>query len=323
MTLRDAPRASAIICRRDAETLLAHVLHRNRARLLAHADDDLPAPDLDTFRSLVTRRAAQHPLQHLTGTQEISASPSASPPKSSSHGPKPSISSKPSSTSPRSQPYPHLPIADVGTGSGAIASRSPPSSSTPTSLPSTSPRPPSPSPATTPAAWASTPASASSKGPPHAAPHARAPRDPLFTADHSPRSSSAPTRRTPPRRPRPNPFDTPTFDIIASNPPRPQQHQPRPRGPRPRTSARLVRRPRRPRHYRRHSLRPLTSSAPAAFSPSKSASVSATPSSNFSPTGTPFASSTTRLHPSRRPRPPPLARLHVAHVALWHDTLSP
>ena len=72
MTLHDALlEASSSISRRDAETLLAHILRRDRAWLLAHSDDDLPASDLDTLRSLVARRAAQQPLQHLTGTQEF------------------------------------------------------------------------------------------------------------------------------------------------------------------------------------------------------------------------------------------------------------
>src|SRR5215469_16891862 len=46
MTLRDALlEASATISRRDAETLLVHVLQRDRAWLLAHTDDNLAAPE--------------------------------------------------------------------------------------------------------------------------------------------------------------------------------------------------------------------------------------------------------------------------------------
>ena len=72
MTLRDALlEASTHIARRDAETLLAHTLHRDRAWLLAHTEDDLSPRDLESFRALTARRAAQQPLQHITGTQEF------------------------------------------------------------------------------------------------------------------------------------------------------------------------------------------------------------------------------------------------------------
>jgi release factor glutamine methyltransferase len=72
MTLRDALlEASTHIARRDAETLLAHTLHHDRAWLLAHAEDELSPKDLEFFRSLTARRAKQEPLQHITGTQEF------------------------------------------------------------------------------------------------------------------------------------------------------------------------------------------------------------------------------------------------------------
>lgn len=72
MTLRDALlEASASIPRRDAETLLAHTIHHDRAWLLAHTEDELSANDLESFRALTARRAAQEPLQYITGTQEF------------------------------------------------------------------------------------------------------------------------------------------------------------------------------------------------------------------------------------------------------------
>jgi release factor glutamine methyltransferase len=57
--------------RRDAETLLAHILTRDRAWLLAHSDDPLSTENLETLRALTARRAAHEPLQHLTGQQEF------------------------------------------------------------------------------------------------------------------------------------------------------------------------------------------------------------------------------------------------------------
>ncbi|MBW4040229.1 MAG: peptide chain release factor N(5)-glutamine methyltransferase, partial [Acidobacteria bacterium] len=54
--------ASTSIARRDAETLLAHILQRDRAWLYAHPEAELPPADLDRLRSLTARRAAAEPL---------------------------------------------------------------------------------------------------------------------------------------------------------------------------------------------------------------------------------------------------------------------
>ncbi|MCA1632132.1 MAG: peptide chain release factor N(5)-glutamine methyltransferase [Acidobacteria bacterium] len=57
--------------RREAGSLLAHTLGRDRAYLLTH-DDEAPAPaKLSLFRGLVERRAAGEPLQYVTGRQEF------------------------------------------------------------------------------------------------------------------------------------------------------------------------------------------------------------------------------------------------------------
>jgi len=122
MTLREALlEASATISRRDAETLLAHILQNDRAWVLAHADDDLPAAELDSFRVLAARRAAQQPLQHLTGTQEffgltLRVTPDVLIPRPETEHLVEAVLDWA-----RSQPDQHLRIVDVGTGSGAIA----------------------------------------------------------------------------------------------------------------------------------------------------------------------------------------------------------
>jgi release factor glutamine methyltransferase len=56
---------------RDAEVLLAHVLGVTRASLQARPDREVGPSDEGRFRSLVARRAAREPLQHLTGRQEF------------------------------------------------------------------------------------------------------------------------------------------------------------------------------------------------------------------------------------------------------------
>jgi release factor glutamine methyltransferase len=73
MTVREAiaNALAAEVSRRDAEVLLAHVLRRERVWLLAHFDDDVAAEELITLQALCARRAATEPLQHLTGTQEF------------------------------------------------------------------------------------------------------------------------------------------------------------------------------------------------------------------------------------------------------------
>ncbi len=75
MLLRQAiNEAETRITRRDAETLLLHVLRtggRDRAWLLAHPEAPLTDGQLAEFGALVTRRAGQEPLQYLTGCQEF------------------------------------------------------------------------------------------------------------------------------------------------------------------------------------------------------------------------------------------------------------
>ncbi len=72
MTLREAlAEASISIPRREAETLLAHLLFRDRAWLIAHAETDLSTTLLHAYRSLVQHRAAREPIQYLTGVQEF------------------------------------------------------------------------------------------------------------------------------------------------------------------------------------------------------------------------------------------------------------
>ena len=63
--------ATAGILRRDAETLLLHLLNRNRAWLLAHPEAVLTPEQHATFEAMTARRAGGEPLQYLTGHQEF------------------------------------------------------------------------------------------------------------------------------------------------------------------------------------------------------------------------------------------------------------
>lgn len=73
--LRDAAaelRAASIPeARREAATLLAATIERDRAYLFAHSDDALAPAALTLFRERVQRRAAGEPLQYITGHQEF------------------------------------------------------------------------------------------------------------------------------------------------------------------------------------------------------------------------------------------------------------
>jgi release factor glutamine methyltransferase len=54
-----------------AELLLLHVLGRDRAWVYAHPEEPINSQELETFLSLISRRANGEPTQHLTGKQEF------------------------------------------------------------------------------------------------------------------------------------------------------------------------------------------------------------------------------------------------------------
>jgi release factor glutamine methyltransferase len=57
--------------RREAGSLLAHVLGRDRTFLVAHADELLTGEQCKALQSLVERRASGEPFQYLTAHQEF------------------------------------------------------------------------------------------------------------------------------------------------------------------------------------------------------------------------------------------------------------
>lgn len=76
MTLQQALAAAARqgLARLDAQLLLLHVLERpagDRAWLIAHDGDALPAPAQERFAALCARRAAGEPVAYLTGEKEF------------------------------------------------------------------------------------------------------------------------------------------------------------------------------------------------------------------------------------------------------------
>ncbi len=76
MTIREAVTEAANLlagqsARRDADTLLAHILRCDRAWLLAHADTTLSNAELAQLRAMTGRRAAREPPQYIIGHQEF------------------------------------------------------------------------------------------------------------------------------------------------------------------------------------------------------------------------------------------------------------
>jgi release factor glutamine methyltransferase len=57
--------------RREAGSLLAHVIQKDRTFLISHAEEKLEPHTVHEFRDVVERRAAGEPLQYITGYQDF------------------------------------------------------------------------------------------------------------------------------------------------------------------------------------------------------------------------------------------------------------
>ncbi len=105
--------------RREAELLLAHALHQPRAWLYAHAGDTVDSARSATLRSLLLRRAAGEPLAYLTGTRafwtlDVEVGPAVLIPR-------PETECLVEAALHRLPEDKAVRVADLGTGSGAIA----------------------------------------------------------------------------------------------------------------------------------------------------------------------------------------------------------
>jgi len=105
--------------RREAGSLLAHVLGRDRGFVITHAHDALNDDECESFRSLIERRATGVPLQYLTGHQEFfkldfEVTPSVLIPR-----PESELILEAALELLRDNPRPSF--MDIGTGSGCLA----------------------------------------------------------------------------------------------------------------------------------------------------------------------------------------------------------
>jgi release factor glutamine methyltransferase len=105
--------------RLDAETLLMHLIHRDRAFLIAHQNEILTAEGAVSYYALIERRMAGEPIQYITGEAEFFGLPFKVtrdvliPRPETEHLVERVLSLAANFEKPR--------IVDVGTGSGAIA----------------------------------------------------------------------------------------------------------------------------------------------------------------------------------------------------------
>jgi release factor glutamine methyltransferase len=105
--------------RREAGSLLAYVLGRDRSYILSHAEDAIREEQAERFREYLERRAQGEPLQYITGHQEFfgldfEVGPSVLIPR-----PETELLIETALSLVRSSGD-HLFICDVGTGSGCV-----------------------------------------------------------------------------------------------------------------------------------------------------------------------------------------------------------
>jgi release factor glutamine methyltransferase len=117
LRLKQGPHAEH--ARRDAETLLLHLLGRNRAWLLAHLEEELPEDEAARFAQLIARRAFGEPIQYITGEQEFFGLPFRVTPDVLI--PRPETEHLVERVVELAPLFLKSRIVDVGTGSGAIA----------------------------------------------------------------------------------------------------------------------------------------------------------------------------------------------------------
>lgn len=105
--------------RLDAEVLLSHVLEKPRIYLYVHYDQPLDPEELAAYRGFVRRRAAREPVAYLLGEREFMGITFAVSP--AVLVPQPDTETLVGEAEKRLRGTPGARIADVGTGSGAIA----------------------------------------------------------------------------------------------------------------------------------------------------------------------------------------------------------
>jgi len=107
--------------RRDVESLLLHLLAQNRAWLLANWDAAASAETQAALRGLIARRCSGEPIQYITGVAEFFALPFSVSPQVLIPRPETEHLVEDVLRLAAQFASPAIRIADIGTGSGAIA----------------------------------------------------------------------------------------------------------------------------------------------------------------------------------------------------------
>jgi release factor glutamine methyltransferase len=115
--LRDAPHSER--ARADAELLLLSILGKNKAWLMAHLDDELAEDKAGHYSELLERRCKGEPIQYILGETEFYGLPFRITPDVLIPRPETEHLVEKVLALAANQPAPR--IADIGTGSGAIA----------------------------------------------------------------------------------------------------------------------------------------------------------------------------------------------------------
>ncbi len=107
--------------RLDAELLLAHVVGRGRAQVVAGIRDELSEQAREQFMALIARRADLEPIAYLIGEREFYGLPLYVDHRVLVPRPETELLVDLALRAARSAPRKDLRVADIGTGSGAIA----------------------------------------------------------------------------------------------------------------------------------------------------------------------------------------------------------
>jgi len=105
--------------RQDAETLLLHILHKNKAWLITHPDKELTEAETHSYSDFVTRRQRGEPLQYIIGETEFYRMPFLVTPDVLI--PRPETEHLVEKAGGLACAFRKPRFVDVGTGSGAIA----------------------------------------------------------------------------------------------------------------------------------------------------------------------------------------------------------
>jgi len=105
--------------RADAELLLLHVLGKNKAWLMAHGAEEVTAARAASYNELVTQRLVGEPIQYILGEAEFYGLPFRV--TRDVLIPRPETEHLVERVLALAAAFPHPCIADIGTGSGAIA----------------------------------------------------------------------------------------------------------------------------------------------------------------------------------------------------------